>query len=85
MENPKLGAAFIFNVQLYLVEIASLQSGSTAIFNCIRPALSMYTLHNKCFARYNKSLQRLPRYAELWEGQWVCRMLHSWGHSFLGP
>ena len=37
----------------------------------------IYTLHNKCFARYNKSLQRLPRYAELWEGQWACRMLQS--------
>ena len=33
----------------------------------------------------NKSLQRLPRYAELWEEQGVCRILQSWGHFFLGP
>ena len=33
----------------------------------------------------NKSLQRLPRYAELWEGQGVCHILQSWEHFFLGP
>ena len=33
----------------------------------------------------NKPLQRLPRYAELWEGQGVCRIFQRWGHFFLGP
>ena len=42
METPKLGVASIFNVQLYLVEHASTQNGSTAIFDCSRPALSEY-------------------------------------------
>ena len=31
METPKLGAASIFEVQTYLVENASTQSGSSAI------------------------------------------------------
>ena len=31
-----------------------------------------------------KSLQRLPRKTELWEGLWVCHILQSWGHFFLG-
>ena len=33
----------------------------------------------------NKSLQRLPRYAELLEGQGVCRVHQSWGNCNLGP
>ena len=33
----------------------------------------------------NKSIQRLPRYTELWEGQGVFRILQNWGHFFLGP
>ena len=33
----------------------------------------------------SKSLQRLPRKPKLWEGLWVCHILQSWGHFFLGP
>ena len=45
----------------------------------------IYTVQTKSFAlaRYNKSLQRLPKKTELWEGLGVCRILQSWGHFFL--
>ena len=33
----------------------------------------------------SKSLQRLPRKTELWEGLWVCHILQSWGHFSIGP
>ena len=39
METPKLVVASVFNVQLYIIENASTQSGSDAIFDCVRPAL----------------------------------------------
>ena len=35
METPKLAMASIFNVQLYIIENASTQSGSLAIKDCV--------------------------------------------------
>ena len=40
METSKLGAASIFNVQLYKIENASTKSESNVIFDYEQPALS---------------------------------------------
>ena len=59
METPKLGAASIFNVQLYVIENVSTQSGSNAIFDYERPALSTrvfyyinLNIENGCHAEF---------------------------------
>ena len=44
METSKLGAASIFNVQLYKIENASTKSESNVIFDYEQPALSTWVL-----------------------------------------
>ena len=78
METPKFGVASIFNVQLYLIEKASTQSGSNTIFDCVRPAMSTRVFLNK-----SSIIKWMPRL--VLESPWISKVPFSPQLTLLFP